>query len=65
MVCHKSMTHPQFYKANYFFPLSQFYKANYFFPLSAASGIGRFSDGLRISFIILSKPTIVACCEIR
>ncbi len=53
MVCHKSMTHPQFYKANYFF------------PLSAASGIGRFSDGLRISFIILSKPTIVACCEIR
>lgn len=38
------MTHPQFYKANYFF------------PLSASSGIGQFSDGVRISFITLSKP---------
>lgn len=41
------MTHPQFYKANYFF------------PLSASSGIGQFSDGVRISFITLSKPITI------
>ena len=47
-VCHKSMTRPQFYKADYFF------------PLSASSGIGQFSDGVRISFITLSKPITIS-----
>lgn len=46
--CHGLMTHPQFYKANYFF------------PLSASSGIGQFSDGVRISFITLSKPITIS-----
>ena len=47
-VCHKPMTHPRFYNANYFF------------LLSASSGIGQFSDGVRISFITLSKPITIS-----